>query len=156
MSKQIPVDVFKKELFDLLTETFENTQGIYLDRNTSLFETLETLSAEQASKAVSPKGTTIASHVEHMCFYLGVLTDCIQRKPVGQLNWQDSWKLQRVDEAKWGATTQRLRDAYHSTQGVMKDLEDWEGEDDIGASLAILAHTASHLGAIRQALHLLV
>ncbi|MFC2078814.1 hypothetical protein ACFLSZ_02420 [Candidatus Bipolaricaulota bacterium] len=121
-----------------------------------MFETLEIVSAAQASKQISPKGGTIAGHVEHMCFYLGVLTDCIQRKPVGQLNWQDSWKLQNVDEAEWGATKQTLRDAYHSTQGATKDLADWEGEDDIGASLAVLAHTASHLGAIRQALHLLV
>jgi hypothetical protein len=34
----------------------------------------------------------------------------------------------------------------------MQNLNAWEGEDDIGASLAILAHTAYHLGEIRQAL----
>jgi hypothetical protein len=33
----------------------------------------------------------------------------------------------------------------------MKNLDIWE-EDDIGASLAILAYAAYHLGEIRQAL----
>ena len=35
---------------------------------------------------------------------------------------------------------------------MIKNHEVWVGEDDIGVSLAILAHTANHLGEIRQAL----
>ena len=154
MSPSIPVDVFRKELLDVLDETFENTQGIYLDRNTSLFETLATLSPEQASRAIAPSGATIAGHVEHMCFYLDVLTRCIERVPSGKLNWQDSWKVTGVDAEAWAATVERLRVAHQRTLSVIRNQEVWEGEDDIGASLAILAHTASHLGAIRQALHL--
>lgn len=153
MNNAIPVEIFKKELFDLLDETFANTQGIYLDRGTALFDTLESLSAEQASCCIGSKGATLAGHVEHIRYYLGVLTSCILRKPVGKLDWEDSWKLQEVDKREWDATKQRLRDAYQTAVGVMKDLEVWEGEDDIGASLAIIAHTASHLGAIRQALY---
>ena len=151
----ISVTVFRKELLDLLEETFEKTQGIYLDRETSLFQTLDELTADQASKSISPKGATIAGHTEHMAFYLDVLTDCIERKPIGKLNWQESWKVQSVDEAAWVAVRQRLHKAHQRTIRVIQSLDAWEGEDDIGASLAILAHTASHLGAIRQALHLL-
>lgn len=155
MNNAIPVEIFKKELFDLLDETFANTQGIYLDRGTALLETLESLSAEQASRPIGSKGATIAAHVEHMCVYLGVLTDCILRKPEIPIDWNASWQLKEADEVSWPAMQQKLRDAYQTTLGVMKDLEVWKGEDDIGASLAILAHTASHLGAIRQALHML-
>jgi len=155
MQNTIPVDVFKKELLDLLDETFENTQGIYLDRDSALFDTLETLSATQTSQPIGSKGATIAGHVEHMRYYLGVLTDCIQRKPATSVNWEDSWQLKGVDDSEWEAAKQRLRNGYHTTLAVMKDLEEWEGEDDIGASLAILAHTAMHLGAIRQALHVI-
>jgi hypothetical protein len=153
MNNAIPLEIFKKELFDLLDETFENTQGIYLDRGTALFDTLEALSAEKASCPIGSNGATIAGHVEHMCVYLGVLTDCILRKPKSPVDWNASWRLKEVDEVSWPATQQRLHDAYQTTLSVMKDLEVWVGEDDIGASLAILAHTASHLGAIRQALH---
>ena len=48
----------------------------------------------------------------------------------------------------------RLRETYQRVL-TTKNLDAWEGEDDIGASLAILAHTASHLGAIRHALRLI-
>jgi len=153
MSDMIPVETFRRELFDLLEETFEKTQGIYLDRGGSLLETLARLTASQASHAVSPKGATIAGHVEHMIFYLGVLTDCIQRKPIGELNWRDSWRTSTVTPAEWDALRAGLREAYDDALNVMRGVESWEGEDDIGASLAILAHSASHLGAIHQALH---
>jgi hypothetical protein len=53
------MDCFTTELYDLLSETFEKTQGIYLDRGTSLLETMETISAEQASRPVSAKGASI-------------------------------------------------------------------------------------------------
>ena len=152
MTNVIPVHVFKKELCDLFDETFENTQGIYLDRGTALFDTLGELSAEAVSRPIGSKGATIAGHVEHISFYLGVLTDCILRKPQVPVDWECSWQLKAVDDDAWMATQQRLREAYHRTIAVINDLQVWEGEDDIGASLAILAHTASHLGAIRQAI----
>lgn len=53
MAPQIPLEWFTKALDGLLNETFSNVQGIYLDRGTSLFETLETISAEDASRPVS-------------------------------------------------------------------------------------------------------
>ena len=155
MDKTIPSDVFKKELLDLLDETFEKTQGIYLDRGNALFDTLESITAAQASQPIGTQGATIAGHVEHMGFYLNVLTDCILRKPETKIHWEDSWQLRGVDESEWGAAKQRLRIKYQETRTVMAKLEEWKGEDDIGASLAILAHTAMHLGAIRQALHVI-
>jgi hypothetical protein len=44
---------FANNLFAMMEETFESKHhGIYLDRGTSLFETLETVSAEEASVPV--------------------------------------------------------------------------------------------------------
>ncbi|MBU1049967.1 hypothetical protein KKG90_08105 [Candidatus Bipolaricaulota bacterium] len=151
----IPSEVFKKELFDLLDETFEHTQGIYLDRGTALFDTLSHLSAEQASTPIGSNGATIAGHVNHLCVYLSVLTDCIRREPAIPINWDEGWALREVSSDEWEATQQRLRVSYQATLDVMKAVQTWEGEDDIGASLAILAHTALHLGVIRQAMHAL-
>jgi hypothetical protein len=152
MSTHIATEIFTKELFDLLDETFEHTQGIYLDRGTSLFETLDTISAEEASRPISPKSPSIASKVEHVRFYLGVLQDCIHRKPEAKIDWQESWQLNEVTPEQWEDLKKQLREAYQSVLTSMKSLDAWEGEDDIGASLGILAHTAYHLGAIRQAL----
>ena len=40
MADTIPAKIFTEELVALLTETFESVQGVYLDRGTSLLETL--------------------------------------------------------------------------------------------------------------------
>lgn len=155
MSTQIATEIFTKELFDLLDETFEHTQGIYLDRGTSLFETLDTISAQEASRPVSANSPSIAAKVEHVRFYLRVLEDCIRRKPIGKIDWQESWQLNEVTPEQWEDLKKQLREVYQSLLTLMKSLDTWEGEDDIGASLGILAHTAYHLGAIRQALRVI-
>jgi len=153
VAKQIDTDSFKKELFDLFEETFEQVQGIYLDGGTSFFETLETISAEEASRPVSAKCASIAAQVEHVRFYLRVLLEgCLQKKTIGKIDWEESWHLKKVTAGEWEALKQELRETHQSVLTAMKNLDTWEGEDDIGASLAILAHTAYHLGEIRQAL----
>jgi hypothetical protein len=55
MDKLIPNDVLTRELLDLLDETFEHTQGIFLDRGHSSFETLEEVSADEASRWSQPE-----------------------------------------------------------------------------------------------------
>ena len=145
-------ECFTNELYDLLDETFTQVQGIYLDRGASFFETLETISAQEASRPVSATCASIAAQVEHVRFYLQVLGDVIRKKPVGKIDWEESWQLKQVTPEEWDALKQRLRETHRDLLATMKNLEVWEGEDDIGASLAILAHTAYHLGEIRQAL----
>jgi hypothetical protein len=152
LSTQIPNERFTNELFDLLRETFEDVQGIYLDRGTSLFETLDTVSAEEASRPVSAECASIAAQAEHVRFYLDVLERVIQKQPVGKIDWQESWQLEKVTPEEWEALKGRLKEAHESVLKVLESHESWEGEDDIGGSLAILAHTAYHLGEIRQAL----
>ena len=45
MSTQIQTDHFTTALYALLDETFDNVHGYFLDRGTSMFETLATISA---------------------------------------------------------------------------------------------------------------
>lgn len=62
---------FANNLFLLMEETFEaNHHGIYLDRGTSLFETLETVSSEEASIPVGGKCASLAAQVAHVTFYI--------------------------------------------------------------------------------------
>lgn len=152
MSRRIDMDSFTNELYDLLSETFEQTQGIYLDRGTSLLETLETVSAEVASIPVLAQEESIAAHVAHICFYLDVLEGTILGKVIDTVDWQESWRLTVVTPEEWDALKIRLSKTYRRVLGTMKHLDTWEGEDDIGATLAILAHTACHLGMIQLAL----
>jgi hypothetical protein len=49
----VQFDLFKKALLECLEETFEHVNGIYLDKNTSMFETLDRVSAEDASRSIA-------------------------------------------------------------------------------------------------------
>jgi hypothetical protein len=153
VSAQISTDSFKELLFDLFEETFEHVQGIYLDRGTSLFETLEKISAQEASRPVSARCACIAAQVEHVRFYLRALLErFLQQKTSGKIDWPASWQRKGVTPDEWEALKRELRETHQSVLAAVKSRDVWEGEDDIGAALAILAHTAYHLGEIRQAL----
>ena len=52
MPDHIQTDHFTAALFAMLDETFDNVQGFFLDKGTSMFETLATISAEEASMPV--------------------------------------------------------------------------------------------------------
>ena len=153
MSESKAVEKIRKELKDVLEETFENVHGIYIDRRTSLFETLDTVTAEQASKPLSDNCPSIAAHVEHVRFYLQVIIEgCFQKQPTKKIDWDESWKLNTVTAYEWTNLKNRLRAIRDDILTEIDNLQGWEGEDDIGASLAIVAHTAYHLGAIRHTL----
>ncbi len=49
MINSIQADHFTGALYTLLDETFDNVHGIFLDKGTSMFETLATISAAGAS-----------------------------------------------------------------------------------------------------------
>jgi hypothetical protein len=152
MTQQIPLKLFTDELFPLLEETFESVHGMYLDKGTSLFETLDTITAEEASRPVSERCASIAGQVEHVRFYLQVLQDYMRQKEVGKVDWEASWYLKTVTSAEWDALKQRLRSTYQNLTALVKGFETWQGENELGGALAIVVHTAYHLGEIRQAL----
>ena len=95
MSRQITVERFTTELFDLFKETFERHHGIYLDKGTSFFETLESISAADASRPVSAQCASIAAHIEHVCFYLDLLEGDMRGEEVDQVDWQEIWRNAR-------------------------------------------------------------
>lgn len=86
-------------------------QGISLDRGASLFETLDTISAAEASRPVSTTCTSIAAQVEHARFYLEVLARYARGEVVGEIDWGASWWLTGVTEEGWDALKGRLRTA---------------------------------------------
>ncbi len=153
MSSQTAIELFKKELFQCLEETVEQVHGIYLDKGTSLFETLDRISAEDASRSIAEGGATIAAQVEHVRFYLDVLNDVMQKEEVIKVDWREIWeRVHEVSPEEWEAQKQRLRESYQRVLATMKNYKKWEGEYGISGALAVLVHTAYHLGGIRQAL----
>jgi hypothetical protein len=152
MPDQIPVDHFIQALDILLDETFDHVHGAYLDRGTSLFETLATISAAEASRPVSARCASIAAQVEHTRFYLDLAARAGRGEPTGPVDWDATWSLTSVTDAEWDALKARLRDAQQAVLAVARNPATWTDERTTGGGLAVLAHTAYHLGEIRQAL----
>ena len=153
MSEQAAIELFKKEVFECLEETFERVRGIYLDRGSSLFETLEGVTAEEASRPAAAGGATVAAHVEHVRFYLDVLNDVMLKEEVTQVDWREIWSNVRgTTQEEWEQQRRRLRESYRRVRDTLSNYERWQGEYGISGALAVLTHTAYHLGAIRQAL----
>lgn len=153
MTQQGGIDLFKKALFECLGETFESTRGIFLDRGTSLFETLEGVSAEEASLASGTNCATLAAQVEHARFYLDVLDDVMKKEKVEKVNWREIWETVRaVTPEQWDEEKQRLRQSHQRLMDTLKNYDKWESEYGISGALAVLTHTAYHLGGIRQTL----
>jgi len=144
---------FTNNLFQLMEETFENVHGIYLDKGTSLFETLETVSAAEASIPVGGKCASLAAQVTHVIFYLELLEKSFLKQEVGKVDWGEIWRtVEKISPEEWGTLKKKLRDTYSRLDALFHDTESWDDEDRVGAAMAIVVHTAYHLGEIRQAL----
>ena len=84
MTRTIPQESFSEVLFTILDETFDSHHGVYLDKDTSLFSTLDQISASEASLPVGDRCATIAAQVEHVIFYLQVLERSVAGQDVGR------------------------------------------------------------------------
>jgi hypothetical protein len=153
MSTQIQKDHFTKALYDLLDETFDSVHGYYLDQGTSMFETLVTISAEEASVPVGGRCATLAAQVKHVTFYLDVLEESVRTGQDEQQDWGKIWReTSAVTPEEWEALKSSLRESYNRVQALINDTAEWTSAGQIGGAIATVVHTAYHLGEIRQAL----
>jgi len=143
----------QKESLLFLEETFETHHGIYIDRGTTLFETLAGITAAKASLRPSDRTASIAAHIRHVVFYLQVLQKSLRGEEVGKVNWREIWETDRpVTPDEWSAIVQALKAEWANVRRMHADPATWEREDAHGEFMAIAIHTAYHLGAVRQAI----
>ncbi|HVF31138.1 MAG TPA: hypothetical protein VNA22_09210 [Pyrinomonadaceae bacterium] len=146
----IPRQLFVGAIAFLLRETFEGSPAgqpsAYLDRGIGFFSTLDAVSADAASREFG--GTTIAAQTEHAKFYLDRLSEFIMGRNE-RVNWEDSWLIETVNAEEWDALRSTVRTAYENTLRSLAAVDDWT-EDRTGMALGMIAHTAYHLGAVRQ------
>jgi hypothetical protein len=144
---------FKQALLLVLDETFDTVQGIYLDQGTSLFETLAGVTAEEASIPVGGQCATLAAQVRHVAFYLDVVERAVRSGDYQQVDWSQIWRtVGAVNPDEWAAIQTELRASYNRIVALIHEAPDWPGEREIAGAIGIIAHTAYHLGEIRQAL----
>ena len=152
MADQIRAARFTENLNALLDETFERVDGIYLDDGTSLFETLATITAEQASLPLSSRCASIAAQVAHVTYYLDTLGVWLREERPTGVDWSRAWQITAVSAEEWARLNDELRASYRRVREQIVVTSDWNGEEALGAALAIVVHTAHHLGEIRQAI----
>ena len=144
---------FNGALLALLEETFDHVQGYYLDQKTSLFETLANISAEKASIPVGGKCATLAAQVKHVAFYLNVIERSVRDPDLPKADWGEIWRtVNQVTPEEWMFIQDELRLNYNRILDLIKTTSEWPGDDEIGSAIAVIAHTAYHLGEIRQAM----
>ncbi len=151
MSQSTGVDHFKAAILEILEETFDTHHGHYLDNGTSLFETLATVTAVEASTPVSASCASIAAQVNHVIYYLDVLGHDLVGKELTDVDWSPAWTIGPVNDAEWAALIARLRAAADATTALLAGTTAWD-EDPVFGAVSIAVHTAYHLGEIRQAL----
>ena len=149
--------VFQRALSNMLTEIFDGPPSpeAYLPNpgDPGLLPQLDTIEASAASKRPMPGKTTIAAHVDHVHFGLSILN----RWAAGDANawagadWNASWQRTTVTEDQWRTLRAGLRQEADKWRKVVANRTNW---DDLAAAAALstVAHTAYHLGAIRQIL----
>ena len=141
---------FLKDVLFILAETFEGSpvgQGsAYLDRGIGILPTLDKLSAEDVSRYAGE--TTIVAHTEHAKFYLDRLCE-LMNGATEKINWEQSWLIETVNETEWNHLRDGMRKSYENVLRCFAEIETWN-QENIGDAIAIIAHSAYHLGAIRQ------
>lgn len=150
-------DVFQRALSKLLTEIFDGPPGdeAYLlnPGDPGLLRQLDSISAEAASARPMPGKTTIAAHVDHVHYGLTLLTRWAagEANPWAGADWEASWRRSTVSEEQWRKLRDDLRRHVGLWQKHVAVRTDWSDIAAAGA-LSSAAHTAYHLGAIRQIL----
>ena len=149
MPGHVDADVVVKALRAMLNEAFAEVKGSFLDKNTSILETLDGPSASEVSKPISAQGTSIAAHVNHLNFYLDEVLYAAEH---GQrdIDWDASWQVERVSDEEWANLKSRTRRTYEQISQLMESLTPELITLHLGGAISVIAHAAYHLGAIRQ------
>ncbi len=149
--------VFQRALRKLLTEIFDGPPGneAYLlnPGDAGLLRQLESIDARAASTRPMPGKTTIAAHVDHVHYGFTLLNRWAsgEENPWADADWNASWQRSTVTPDEWQALRDKLRHQSETWRKAVAERADWDDLTAAGA-LSSAAHTAYHLGAIRQIL----
>jgi hypothetical protein len=141
-------------VLDLLEEAFEgprdprSTWFVSNAPDSGIFGTLAALSPQDASRAPGPGRRSAAAHTSHLAFSLRV-SAAVVRGDHPTVNWAESWAVSSVDERGWSGLRSSLRADYDAVRAELAERTEWDGKA-LTAAMAMIAHAAYHLGALRQ------
>jgi hypothetical protein len=149
--------IFKRALSKLLVEIFEGPPGqeayVLNPGDPGLLRQLDAIDSGAASSRPMAGKTTIAAHADHVHYGLTLLNRWAagEENPWAGADWNASWKRTTVSEEQWRTLRENLRREARKWREVVSTRDEWDDVTAAGA-LSSAAHTAYHLGAIRQIL----
>ena len=149
--------IFQRALSNMLTELFDGPPAgeayVLNPGDPGLLRQLDSIDAAVASKQFAPGRPPVAAHVDHVHFGLALLNRWAngEANPWAGADWNASWRRASVTNDEWRTLRDALRHEADAWRTVVKARTSW---DDVSASAALstAAHTAYHLGAVRQIL----
>lgn len=149
--------VFHQALSKMLTEIFDGPPGqeayVLNPGDPGLLRQLDSIDASTASTQPMSGKPNIAAHVDHLQLGLSVLN----RWAAGDANswtgvdWNACWQRTSVTDAEWGTLRDALRAEADMWKKAVATRTSWDAMS-ASAALSTAAHTAYHIGAIRQIL----
>ncbi len=119
-----------------------------LDRDTGWQQTLSAIDADQASRPIVAGGTSIAAQTAHTAYYVELLEAGMTGEEPAS-DWPGSFQPAVVDDEAWVALRGRLQASLARFRALVTSDLAWD-EQRLGDALGVLAHTAYHLGSVRQ------
>jgi hypothetical protein len=118
-----------------------------------MIETLKSLSAQTVSTPPGPNRKPIVSHANHVLYGWGLINRALHgdEHAFEGTDWDAAWKLVQVNDAEWQKLLAQLESTGREILELGPKTEHWN-EIMLTGMFASAAHTAYHLGAIRQML----
>ena len=137
-------------LDELLDGSTEDSGWALNPKDPGLIRSIANLSAADASAIPADGSSSIAAHVDHLRYGLGLLTRWSQgESPFADADWSQSWKRTSVSQSEWAALRAELKAEARRWQDVVRHPREYT-EDELKGYFASAVHLAYHLGAIRQ------
>lgn len=152
----LPTAMFLDALRELLFELIEGprdpkrTWVVSNEAGSGLLGTLAGVSAEAASRPAGAGRRSIAAHAEHVRVGLTIALAYMKEQPPP--SWHDSWRVSTVDAAGWQSILDGLRQVSREIGEHLtpERLPMPPSAELLTGCVAMVAHAAYHVGAIRQ------
>lgn len=144
---------YRQDILKLFRETFEGMPAgqdytWFVQGREAFLDALEKLSPEQVSRQHGAGSNSIGAHLHHVRSFL-YWFNCHVAGNFVPTDWEGTWKKQAFDQAEWDELRTDLKTQFEGVAKWLEEHEEWAGPDGIVATIAILPHSAYHLGAVR-------
>lgn len=112
---------------------------------------IESLTPQEASRKAYPEADTVAAHCNHLAYHLSLANRSFHgENAFAEADWPASWELQEVNEAGWRHLREQLAVELDRCLGILGRLDNLDDPMVLRGAMALLAHGAWHLGAVKQ------